>query len=71
MADRLVEIVHHLLAGPSSRASDSSKVITLRAKDESSAGSNQAFLQSKLTWDIGEDGKERVWDADGNGYVGL
>lgn len=43
--------------------------ITLRNHDESSAGDNLAFLASKLTWETGEDGRERVLDADGNGVM--
>lgn len=43
--------------------------ITIRNHDESSAGDNLAFLASKLTWETGDDGRERVLDADGNGYV--
>jgi protein arginine N-methyltransferase 2 len=60
-------MLHHLLAGPSSLATDSSTNIKLRAEDNSSAGDNLAFLQSKLTWEVGDDGRERVIDADGNG----
>ncbi|GFZ44733.1 methyltransferase [Saitozyma sp. JCM 24511] len=37
--------------------------------DNSSAGDNLAFLQSKLTWEVGDDGRERVIDADGNGVM--
>ena len=59
-------MLHHALAGPSS---DSNTNIRLRAEDNTSAGDNLMFLKSKLTWDIGEDGRERVLDADGNGYV--
>jgi protein arginine N-methyltransferase 2 len=62
-------MLHHLLAGPSSPASDSSTNIKLRAEDKTSAGDNLTFLQSKLTWEVGEDGRERVIDADGNGYA--
>lgn len=43
--------------------------ITLRNHDESSAGDNLAFLSSKLTWEVGDDGRERVLDADGNGVM--
>jgi protein arginine N-methyltransferase 2 len=60
-------MLHHLLAGPSSSATDGSTNIKLRAEDNSSAGDNLAFLQSKLTWEVGDDGRERVIDADGNG----
>ncbi|WVQ82592.1 arginine N-methyltransferase 2 [Cryptococcus sp. DSM 104549] len=63
------EMLHHALAGPSSPASDSSTNIKLRAEDKTSAGDNLVFLQSKLTWDMGDDGKERVLDADGNGVM--
>jgi protein arginine N-methyltransferase 2 len=59
-------MLHHALAGSSS---DDSKNIRLRAEDNTSAGDNMTFLQSKLTWDVGSDGKERVLDADGNGSV--
>ena len=41
--------------------------MTLRAEDKTSAGDNLTFLKSKLIWDMGDDGKERVLDADGNG----
>jgi len=37
--------------------------------DPTSAGDNHTFLRSKLTWDVGEDGKERVLDEDGNGVM--
>lgn len=62
-------MLHHALAGPSSPASDSSTNIRLRAEDKTSAGDNLTFLKSKLSWDKGEDGKERVLDADGNGVM--
>ena len=55
-------MLHHALA-----ASESPDHIRLRAEDKSSAGDNATFLQSKLTWDQGADGRERVLDADGNG----
>lgn len=41
--------------------------MTLRQEDSTSAGDNLTFLRSKLVYDVGEDGKERVLDADGNG----
>ncbi|KAK8844678.1 arginine N-methyltransferase 2 [Kwoniella newhampshirensis] len=63
------EMLHHALAGPSSPSSDSSTNIKLRAEDNTSAGDNLIFLKSKLTWDVGDDGKERVLDADGNGVM--
>jgi protein arginine N-methyltransferase 2 len=66
-SDSVIEMLHHLLAGPSSSATDSSTNIKLRAEDNSSAGDNLAFLQSKLAWEVGDDGRERVIDADGNG----
>jgi len=56
----MIEMLHHALEGDA---------MTLRAEDKTSAGDNMAFLKSKLTWDQGEDGKERVLDADGNGWV--
>ena len=40
---------------------------TFRAVDRTSAGDNLTFLKSNLIWDVGEDGKERVLDEDGNG----
>ncbi|BEI82606.1 hypothetical protein CcaverHIS002_0304740 [Cutaneotrichosporon cavernicola] len=43
--------------------------MTLRAEDKSSAGDNLAFLKSQLKWEMGEDGRERVLDADGNGVM--
>jgi protein arginine N-methyltransferase 2 len=54
------EMLHHVMAG-------AGEGITLRAEDKTSAGDNLEFLASKLTWDYGEDGRERVLDADGNG----
>ncbi|OCF60074.1 arginine N-methyltransferase 2 [Kwoniella mangroviensis CBS 10435] len=63
------EMLHHALAGPSSPQSDSSTNMKLRVEDNTSAGDNLTFLKSKLTWDIGKDGKERVLDADGNGVM--
>jgi protein arginine N-methyltransferase 2 len=64
-------MLHHLLPGPSTSpgAGANGDGITLRAEDTTSSGDNLAFLQSKLTWDVGEDGRERVLDADGNGRV--
>jgi hypothetical protein len=47
----------------------SSTQMTLRQTDTTSAGDNLAFLRSKLVWEVGDDGKERVLDADGNGWV--
>ncbi len=41
--------------------------MTLRHEDATSAGDNLTFLKSKLVYDTGDDGKERVLDADGNG----
>ncbi|WWC67220.1 uncharacterized protein I206_101127 [Kwoniella pini CBS 10737] len=63
------EMLHHALAGPSSPQSDSSTNIKLKAEDKTSAGDNLTFLKSQLTWNIGDDGKERVLDADGNGVM--
>jgi hypothetical protein len=64
MAD-VLEMLHHAMKG----AGGGDDNMTLRAEDDTSAGDNLAFLRSKLVWDKGEDGKERVLDADGNGYV--
>lgn len=58
------EMLHHALAGS---GNDGDGVMTLRAEDKTSAGDNLEFLRSELTWDVGEDGRERVLDADGNG----
>jgi len=58
-------MLHHAMKG--AQSGDDTNM-TLRAEDDSSAGDNLAFLKSKLVWDKGEDGKERVLDADGNGY---
>ncbi|WWC85412.1 uncharacterized protein L201_000275 [Kwoniella dendrophila CBS 6074] len=63
------EMLHYALAGPSSPQSDSSTNIKLKAEDKTSAGDNLTFLKSKLTWNVGSDGKERVLDADGNGVM--
>lgn len=59
------EMLHHALKA----AKSSGDAITLRAEDKTSAGDNLEFLKSQLTWDLGEDGRERVLDADGNGWV--
>jgi len=56
-------MLHHAMKG--AQSGDDTNM-TLRAEDDSSAGDNLAFLKSKLVWDMGEDGKERVLDADGN-----
>jgi protein arginine N-methyltransferase 2 len=56
-------MLHHAMKGAETGA------MTLRAEDTSSAGDNLEFLRSKLTWDVGEDGRERVLDADGNGVM--
>ena len=51
----------------SSTLTESSNTITLRQSDTTSAGSNLTFLKSKLVWEKGDDGRERVLDGDGNG----
>lgn len=56
-------MLHHILSAPT----DSEDHIALRAEDTTSAGDNLTFLASKLTWETGDDGRERVLDADGNG----
>lgn len=56
-------------AGESSTAQLTSTGMTLRNEDKTSAGDNLEYLKSKLVWEMGDDGKERVCDADGNGYV--
>ncbi|OXB39694.1 arginine N-methyltransferase 2 [Cryptococcus neoformans] len=61
------EMLHHALSGTLSP--DATNNIVLRAEDKTSAGDNLVFLKSKLTWDVGKDGKERVLDADGNGVM--
>ncbi len=43
--------------------------MTLRNEDKSSAGDNMVFLQSKLVWEKGDDGVDRVLDGDGNGVM--
>jgi hypothetical protein len=55
--------------GESSTAQLTSTGMTLRNEDKTSAGDNLEYLKSKLVWEMGEDGKERVCDADGNGQV--
>jgi protein arginine N-methyltransferase 2 len=60
-----VEMLHHAMKG----ATGGDTNMTLRAEDDTSAGDNLAFLKSKLIWDMGQDGKERVLDADGNGVM--
>ncbi|BEJ13436.1 hypothetical protein CspHIS471_0306100 [Cutaneotrichosporon sp. HIS471] len=57
------EMLVHAMRGASGGA------MTLRAEDKSSAGDNLAFLKSQLKWEMGEDGRERVLDADGNGVM--
>jgi protein arginine N-methyltransferase 2 len=64
----MAEMLHHILAGSSNEdIEDADGTITLRAEDKTSAGDNLTFLKSELRWETGEDGKERVMDADGNG----
>ena len=58
-------MLHHALGAASS--SSSANHVKLRAVDKSSAGDNDVFLKSRLRWDNGEDGRERVLDEDGNG----
>lgn len=53
--------------GESSTAQMTSTGMTLRHEDKTSAGDNLEYLRSKLVWEMGDDGKERVCDADGNG----
>lgn len=43
--------------------------VTLKAEEKGSAGDNMTFLKGKLRWEMGDDGKERVMDEDGNGSV--
>ena len=57
------EMLRHVMG----EAPESSNAVTLRATDSTSAGDNSAFLLSELRWEVGEDGKERVLDGDGNG----
>lgn len=59
----MAEMLHHILSAPSS----SEDHMALRAEDTTSSGDNITFLASELAWETGEDGKERVLDADGNG----
>jgi protein arginine N-methyltransferase 2 len=61
----IAEMLHHAMKG----ATGGDTNMTLRAEDDTSAGDNLAFLKSKLVWDMGQDGKERVLDADGNGVM--
>lgn len=61
------EMLHHALGA--SQQAETEGGITLRAEDKTSAGDNLEFLRSELTWDLGEDGRERVLDADGNGVM--
>lgn len=56
-------MLHHIL----STSSSSEDHIALRAEDTTSAGDNLTFLSSRLTWETGDDGRERVIDEDGNG----
>ena len=59
------EMLHHALSAGAN--GESSTSMTLRAEDKTSAGDNEAFLGSKLVWEIGQDGRERVLDQEGNG----
>lgn len=43
--------------------------VVLTNMDPTSAGNNHTFLKSNLTWEKGDDGKERVVDEDGNGVM--
>ena len=61
-------MLHHALAASSS---DSTDHLKLRAEDTSSAGDNLTFLASKLTWEVDDEGRERVLDEDGNGWVSV
>ncbi|KAK4687603.1 type IV protein arginine methyltransferase, partial [Tremellales sp. Uapishka_1] len=61
------EILHHMLGSSDEKEGN----LTLRNEDDTSAGDNLKFLRSSLTWETGDDGKERVLDEDGNGYVGV
>jgi protein arginine N-methyltransferase 2 len=67
-------MLHHALNAPGGEDEDGeqaideeSGTIKLKAEDKTSAGDNLTFLKSRLTWDKGDDGRERVLDADGNG----
>ncbi|KAI5450621.1 Arginine N-methyltransferase 2 [Naganishia albida] len=57
------------IPGESSTTQLTSTGMTLRNEDKTSAGDNLEYLKSKLIWEMGEDGKERVCDADGNGVM--
>jgi len=63
----VTEMLHHAISSASDR--ESSSDTKLRAEDKSSAGDNLTFLRSKLVWETGEDGRERVMDEDSNGSV--
>ena len=62
-------MLHHALSSSSVEEPGNNMNMHLRAEDKTSAGDNTTFLQSELTWDVGEDGRERVLDEDGNGCV--
>jgi protein arginine N-methyltransferase 2 len=48
---------------------DEDGTMTLRAEEGGTAGDNLEFLKSDLMWEVGDDGRERVMDKDGNGWV--
>ena len=52
-----------------SRGEEGSTSLAIRATDETSAGSNEVFLGSELTYLTDENGQERVVDEDGNGVM--
>jgi protein arginine N-methyltransferase 2 len=58
-----LEMLIHAMKG----ASSNTETITLRSDEKGAAGDNFEFLKSQLTWETGDDGRERVVDADGNG----
>ncbi|KAJ9099213.1 hypothetical protein QFC21_004093 [Naganishia friedmannii] len=60
---------HSEKPGESSTSHMTSTGMTLRHEDKTSAGDNLEFMKSKLVWEMGDDGKERVCDADGNGVM--
>ncbi|EIW73191.1 hypothetical protein TREMEDRAFT_73009 [Tremella mesenterica DSM 1558] len=60
------EMLHHILKDA---GQENGTGLTLRERDDTSAGNNDEFLKSELRWELGEDGKERVLDADGNGVM--
>jgi type IV protein arginine methyltransferase len=58
-----------LLTLLASKEQESSNLVLKDAEEDTLAGNTAKFLQSKLTYDKDDEGRERVIDEEGNGVM--